>query len=359
MEEIKELLKNGYVNVRRIKDKIFCADGEGYKYLLSKEAIKMSNTYKFQRYSKYNPYTIENIRHYIKIMHKNTSLISEEYINANKSPLFFVCEKCGEIYPKTLYHFLESECCTCQKCSIKRAHEYKQHKTEYVKKTFESLELIPLFDKYNNIKELLPFENKEGYRSVISYLSLNRYNKLKTRFFKWDNPYFIYNIKHYIVRNKLSCCLKEIDTNKKHLIMKCSCGKIFTVSLASFLRGQTRCTVCTKATSSIMFLVEDWLNNNNIKYIKEFSFDDCVYKRKLRFDYCIKQDSNLKLIEVDGIFHFTTTQKTDEECLLNQKKRDEIKNKYCKNNNIPLLRLPYWTFRDGSYKKELAKFIYG
>ena len=24
------------------------------------------------------------------------------------------------------------------------------------------------------------------------------------------------------------------------------------------------------------------------------------------------------------------------------KKRDEIKNKYCKDNNIPLLRIPYW-----------------
>ena len=25
-----------------------------------------------------------------------------------------------------------------------------------------------------------------------------------------------------------------------------------------------------------------------------------------------------------------------------QKQRDEIKNKYCKENNIPLIRIPYW-----------------
>ena len=29
-----------------------------------------------------------------------------------------------------------------------------------------------------------------------------------------------------------------------------------------------------------------------------------------------------------------------------EEKRDGIKNNYCKNNNIPLLRIPYWEFNN-------------
>ena len=54
------------------------------------------------------------------------------------------------------------------------------------------------------------------------------------------------------------------------------------------------------------------------------------------------------LIKYDGEQHYVPVKfgnMTDEEAeekLHNTQKRDEIKNKYCKDNNIPLLRIPYW-----------------
>ena len=37
--------------------------------------------------------------------------------------------------------------------------------------------------------------------------------------------------------------------------------------------------------------------------------------------------------------------------------RDEIKNNFCKNNNIKLLRIPYYYFNNEEYKNILSTFM--
>lgn len=39
------------------------------------------------------------------------------------------------------------------------------------------------------------------------------------------------------------------------------------------------------------------------------------------------------------------------------KENDEIKNNYCKNKKIPLLRIPYWWIRNDKAERELDAFI--
>ena len=44
--------------------------------------------------------------------------------------------------------------------------------------------------------------------------------------------------------------------------------------------------------------------------------------------------------------------------LMKYKKNDKRKNEYCLNNNIPLLRINYWRFREPySYKQILKDFL--
>jgi len=68
---------------------------------------------------------------------------------------------------------------------------------------------------------------------------------------------------------------------------------------------------------------------------------DCRNKKELPFDFYLP-DYNL-CIEYDGIFHYEDIFDKPYD-FKTGKKRDKIKTKYCKDNNINLLRIPYWEF---------------
>lgn len=58
-----------------------------------------------------------------------------------------------------------------------------------------------------------------------------------------------------------------------------------------------------------------------------------------KFDFYI---NNQYCIEYDGDIHFGATHGwNDENHFKNTQKRDELKNQYCFNHNIPLIRIPY------------------
>lgn len=82
------------------------------------------------------------------------------------------------------------------------------------------------------------------------------------------------------------------------------------------------------------------LDSQNIEYIPQKKFDDCVYKKKMPFDFYLI-DNNI-LIEFDGKQHFEQVDywDNDEEYEIRHIK-DNIKNKYCYDNKINLLRISY------------------
>lgn len=88
------------------------------------------------------------------------------------------------------------------------------------------------------------------------------------------------------------------------------------------------------------------LNKYNINYISQHKFTDLVYKDYLKLDFYIPS-FNL-VIEYDGIQHFYPVDHFGgEEEFKERQKRDELKNEYCKENRINLLRIPYTVkFRD-------------
>lgn len=89
--------------------------------------------------------------------------------------------------------------------------------------------------------------------------------------------------------------------------------------------------------------VKMFLDNHNIQYMAQATFKGCVYKKRLRFDFYLPQYKIA--IEYDGEQHFRPVEVFGgEEGHLKTKKRDEIKNNYCKGNNIKLIRIPYWDF---------------
>ena len=141
-----------------------------------------------------------------------------------------------------------------------------------------------------------------------------------------------------------------IGSTVKNLRVICpECKNEFITSYNSLMSvSQQRCPICSKSVSQGEYCVQKYLDFYNINYIKEHSFPDCIYKHKLFFDFYIPKLN--MIIEYDGIQHFEPVfrkgvSKEDAIKLFEEYKiRDAIKNEYCKNNNIFLLRINYKDF---------------
>jgi hypothetical protein len=107
------------------------------------------------------------------------------------------------------------------------------------------------------------------------------------------------------------------------------------------------------------------LKQNNLSFIKEKTFNTCIFPNTnyfAKFDFYI---DNKYLIEYDGEQHFYpmsfgSQKETGTEKLLKTQERDKFKNQWCKDNNIPLIRIPYTHYNNlciEDLKLETSKFI--
>ena len=82
----------------------------------------------------------------------------------------------------------------------------------------------------------------------------------------------------------------------------------------------------------------------NLKYTPQKTFEDCRDINKLPFDAFL-EDYNIA-IEYDGEGHYypIPRYKGDDGTYSFERAKlhDKIKNKYCENNSIKLIRIPYW-----------------
>lgn len=141
-------------------------------------------------------------------------------------------------------------------------------------------------------------------------------------------------------------------------ICQCDCGNLTEVSTANF-KHTNSCGKCNKKSIGEE-KIEKILIESNISFIKQYKFDTCRFKdtnQKARFDFYV---DNKYLIEYDGRQHFYEDNGTKWEKLEYYKQHDAIKNQWCKENNIPLIRIPYTHLKDLSIKDlllETSQFI--
>lgn len=130
---------------------------------------------------------------------------------------------------------------------------------------------------------------------------------------------------------------------EKRLYYHCKCllcGREYDV-LTTTLDATISCG-CQKSIGE--FNIIQILNNNNIKYQKEY----CFPMSKFRFDFALFDSVNqiCRLIEFDGEQHYENNIKNSGWNTYQKYEytyqNDQKKNKIAKDNNIPLVRIPYW-----------------
>ena len=131
--------------------------------------------------------------------------------------------------------------------------------------------------------------------------------------------------------------------NHSYVKCKCDCGNIVNIRvehLKSNHHGRTiSCGCASKSSGEIK--ITQILEKANIDFQSQYRIK--AFSLSSPFDFAIFKDEKLLgLIEYDGEQHFESVDFFGgEEQLKLQRERDERKNKWCEENNIRLIRIPY------------------
>lgn len=209
---------------------------------------------------------------------------------------------------------------------------------EYCK--IEGFDLITEENEYTGVDSMLTLLCKNNHIVTTSYANL------KKRVIKCPHCYELNKIN--IAKNRAFELGYEITIdryNNKHdkLDIICDNGHVWNPTYDSFINAESKCLFCQYSKGEDM--IETFLLNHDILYEKQKQFDDCVYKRKLKFDFYLPLFNIC--IEFDGIQHFEPQDFFGgEESYNDLHLKDIIKDDYCNINNIDLLRISYLDYND-------------
>ena len=147
------------------------------------------------------------------------------------------------------------------------------------------------------------------------------------------------------------------SASNKHAWFICSKNKdhVWKARIAARTWSNQGCPICSYSKGEQK--IKEILQNKNIEFISQYKFPDCVNKRPLPFDFVLFiKNRPIAAIEFQGRQHFESVQYFGGELALKDtKNRDSIKNRYCKNKNIPLLEISH--FQYGSIESVLNSFL--
>jgi len=278
------------------------------------------------------------------------SKVQFEYATDN---VIIICDKHGEFIKRAGLHLYKSG---CSKCSKKKKY--------YIDDVKELL-------KKNKYFDILPFNNYIGYRQKIKVLC------------KKESHLSIKSISH-LLNNNVNCCFcsKKYKYTHNEWINSCNIthNYKYDYSLSNYINNKSKVDIicpkhgkftqrafshkngsgCKKCNKSIgENIIFEILSKNEIKFEEQKNFNNLKFKNKLYFDFYLPE-YNL-CIEFDGLQHSKSYYFFGgEDALINRIKRDEIKNNYCIENNINLLRISHqinYKTRDKIYSKIERKIM--
>lgn len=135
--------------------------------------------------------------------------------------------------------------------------------------------------------------------------------------------------------------LKQIKNDNKgntRWECKCDCGNIIQIRGNALTTGNTKSCGCLNSKGNAE--IEQLLQKYNIEYQNEYLIQ--YKKHNYRFDFAILEEQQItRLIEFDGEQHYKEISLFRDD-LKTIQQRDQEKNQWAKENNIPLVRIPYW-----------------
>ena len=253
----------------------------------------------------------------------------------NSTKVNIICKKHGIFSQVPQSHLIGNG---CKKCGFENSS--REHKPKYTTAEFINEAKIIWGDKYDysltnfidSRKTIKIKFNNEIYEQLpcnhLNYAPELRNTKSQDEFINESKK--IHNYKY----NYDDVIYSNISTQ---VTISCPKHGKFKQKPCIHLKG-SGCKKCSESFGEKA--ISNFLDIKNISYIREHKFDDCRYIQLLKFDFYIP--SFRTCIEFDGIQHFTPIEyfggiKAYESLVI----RDKIKEQYCEDNYINLIRIKY------------------
>lgn len=271
-------------------------------------------------------------------------LVLDQYINA-VTPLLVKCTDCGNEWKSRPETLLKGHgCLNC--CNIKQTKTHEEFVSE-ISNINPNIEIIskyinnktPIKAKCKtcgNIVKVRPSNLLSGANCPVCSVNNRRKSHLE----------FIEQLEK--IDNSINVIGTYVNALNKIEVVCKKCGTQWA-SKPNDLLNYHGCPNCHNKSRGEN-KVKQYLIQRNIDYILQHRFCNCKNINTLPFDFYIP--SLNACIEYDGEQHFRPVsfgghnaekalQKFKETC-----KNDNIKNEYCKNNKIKLIRIPYTEFNN-------------
>lgn len=285
-----------------------------------------------------------NHQEFVKIIYDlvgNEYQVLSKYINS-ETRIQLKHNICNYEYKVSPLHFIHnnSRCPKCARVMKSNTEIFKRQIFEIVNDEYSVLE-----EYKGNKRKILMKHNVCGYEWKVkpnNFLGGTRCPecfggviKLPEQF----NKEFL-----DLAGNEYTLLDNYINTKTKLKVKHNLCNNEYLVAPCDFLSGR-RCPICSESKGEQK--IRHWMEDKELNFKSQYSFDDLKDIGLLRFDFAILDvnDNVLQLIEYDGIGHYDINS-FGEKSYNSIKCHDQMKNNYCKQNNIPLLRIPYWEFEN-------------
>ena len=273
----------------------------------------------------------------------DTHSMTGEFVNMS-TKTEFIHNECGHkwmIAPRFILR-LKKGCPRCYGTVTKTPEEYREQVMSIKGPDYEVL------SDYVNAKSKVHVRHICGYEYMVLPNNLLKRNCANcSDLIRKDTEYYKNEVSN-LVGEEYSV-LSEYINAKTHIKMRhnsdnCNNNE-YEVVPDAFLRGN-RCPRCIESLGEKK--IRECLDRFRVDYIEEYRIDDCRNIKPLPFDFAIfKNGSLLCLIEYDGRQHFNESDWFGgKDNFLSVRKNDGIKNSYCKENHIDLIRIPYWEYEN-------------
>ena len=134
------------------------------------------------------------------------------------------------------------------------------------------------------------------------------------------------------------------NSNEKVKIV-CKKHGLFLKNPSDHIHKKSGCPKCKSSKGETK--IRNYLEDNDIKHISEHPFDNLKSNKnyKLKYDFYLPEHNTL--IEYDGVQHFKIVERFGgRSAFMKRRHRDKLKDKYCLDNNIELIRIPYTDFNN-------------
>jgi len=249
--------------------------------------------------------------------------------NGSNEPVIITCPKHGDFFQTANTHLQGSGCKDCQYENLSSNNDVFIEKAKQVHG-----------DKYSYDK----VDYKKSYEPVIITCPKHGdFYQMPTGHLQGKGCKDCYLIAKKVHGDKYTYDKVDYKKTAEPVIITCPKHGDFYQRPNSHLVGNG-CPTCSESKGEL--IVTKILNTLEIQFVREKKFEDCNNLkvgrscRILPFDFYLPEFNTV--IEYDGEQHYEPVKRFGgEERLKKTQINDEIKNKYCKDNGIKMIRIPY------------------